>query len=54
MIFRNWLMTQTKNPMTQLWVMTHRLGTTALELERNRAVVMHSMAGSVSRCVKRN
>ena len=23
-------MTQTKNPMTQIWVMTHRLGTTDL------------------------
>ena len=30
-IFINWLMTQTKNPMTHIWVMTYRLGTTALK-----------------------
>ena len=30
-IFINWLMTQTKIPMTHIWVMTHRLGTTVLE-----------------------
>ena len=26
----NWLMTETKYPMTQMWVMTYRLGTTAI------------------------
>ena len=30
-VFRNLPMNQTENPMTQVWVMTHRLGTTALE-----------------------